>query len=129
MSEIFPAPGTYLWDRLEREIKNSDCVVVLWTFNGSKSQYVNQEIGAAKSFEKKIIPIVRGNQPIVGAIEGLEWIPHDRKTYARLIKRVVDLRKRKEPEEKLRRAKIFFSTVLILYIILFIITFLYVVVF
>jgi hypothetical protein len=105
MSEIYPAPGTALWFRLEQEIKRSDCIVVLWTLSGAKSQYVNQEIGVAKSIGKEIIPIVKDEDSIVGALEGLEWIPYNRKFMGRLIRRVIHLKKQNEDRKK-RRASI-----------------------
>ncbi len=122
IAEIYPVPGTFLWERIEGEINNSDCVIVLWTSNGSKSQYVNQEIGAAKSFGKEIIPIVQSNQPIAGAIEGLEWIPYDRKTVNRVIRRVLQLKKEKEKTEK-KRAKIisFIQNIIILILLILLI--------
>ena len=125
IAEIYPVPGTFLWDRLEREIKNSDCVTVLWTSNGSKSQYVNQEIGAAKSFGKEIIPIVQRNQPVAGAIEGLEWIPYDRKTINRVIRRVLSLKREKEKAEE-RETGTFKIIVLIELILIFILILLFI---
>jgi len=96
MAEVYPEPGTFLWERIKREIEDSDCLVVLWTKEGAESQYINQELGCASAFKKPIISIINGGSKRVGVIEGFEYIPYNKKVNRRLLNRLSDLKHEKE---------------------------------
>lgn len=72
-------PGTPIVDKIQRNITNSQAIVVLLTPNGLGSHYVQQEIGFARREGKPIIPI---KHPEVKAgdlamLQGIEYIPLD----------------------------------------------------
>ncbi|MDH5747295.1 MAG: toll/interleukin-1 receptor domain-containing protein [Candidatus Bathyarchaeota archaeon] len=60
-------------------IKSTDCMVVVLTDTGVRSQFVNQEVGAARSINKPVIPTlekkVKGK---IGGLAGLELIIFDK---------------------------------------------------
>jgi len=78
LAELFPEPGVTLWEKIEGMIKDSHVVIVLWTKNARSSAFVNQEIGAAKIYNKLIIPIVEKGVPVEGVLAGKEYIPFER---------------------------------------------------
>ena len=65
--------GERLPERIEEEIKGSDCFVVFLTKNAEKSVWVNQEIGVAINVDKKIIPIVEKGVRL-GLLEDRKYI-------------------------------------------------------
>lgn len=67
------APGSRLDDKIRDMIKESDCVVVLNTPNGSRSRWVQQEIGCAKALEKPIIPLKTRQARIAAMLQGYEY--------------------------------------------------------
>lgn len=78
-------PGTPIVDKIQRNITNSQAIVVLLTPNGLGSHYVQQEIGFARREGKPIIPI---KHPEVKAgdlamLQGIEYIPLDPQTRKR----------------------------------------------
>lgn len=50
--------GEYIDSTIQKNIDNCNIFVVVWSSNSSKSQWVQQEIGFAKVFDKYIYPIV-----------------------------------------------------------------------
>lgn len=61
--EVFVAdwnltPGERIDKRVFREIEDADCVVVLLTKNGMRSNWVQQEIGFALQKRRPLIPLV-----------------------------------------------------------------------
>lgn len=58
VEEWFLTPGERLDKKAFEQIKNSDCVVVLLTRNGIRSNWVQQEIGYSLQCDKSVIPIV-----------------------------------------------------------------------
>ena len=72
-------PGERIDDKVFQQIKGSDCVVVLLTKDGMRSNWVNQEIGYAISVGRQIIPLVqKGTDPsYLGALQGREYIEYD----------------------------------------------------
>ena len=72
-------PGTYLVEKVEAAIDESQAVVVLVTDNSVTAQYVHQEIGYARKAKKLIIPVVQtgisGEE--LGMLQGLEYIRFD----------------------------------------------------
>ena len=65
--------GERLPERIEGDIKGSDCFVVFLTRNAERSVWVNQEIGVAISADIKIIPIVEEGVRL-GLLEGRKYI-------------------------------------------------------
>jgi hypothetical protein len=79
LAEHDQQPGRPLADKVERNIKRCDALVVLLTHNTTSSSYVHQEIGFARGHSKLVIPLV---QPGVGAdqlsmLAGAEYIEFD----------------------------------------------------
>lgn len=61
------------------QIKKSDCVVVLLTRNGIRSNWVQQEIGYTLNAKKPLIPLVeKGTEPKeLGALQDKDYIEYD----------------------------------------------------
>lgn len=80
LAEEHPQPGKNLPQKIINNIKSSDCVVVLLTDTGVRSQFVNQEIGAARALSKPVIPMVEKKviRKIGGLLAGLELITFDK---------------------------------------------------
>jgi hypothetical protein len=57
MYEEYPDFGENIPLNIKKNIKNCDYFVVFLTKSGVSSQWVNQEIGIAEAFGKKIIPV------------------------------------------------------------------------
>jgi len=72
-------PGTPIVDKIQRNITNSQTIVVLLTPTGLGSQYLQQEIGFAKRDGKLIIPIKHPKviTEDLAMLEGIEYIPLD----------------------------------------------------
>ena len=73
--EEYPQPGTMIGEKVARAIDRSDCVLALMTRDGSRSQWVHNEVGYAKGKEKIVIPIVENGVINGGFLEGVEYIP------------------------------------------------------
>lgn len=72
-------PGNMLWEKIETNIKNSNCVVAIMTKNGSRSAMVQQEIGTAKAHKIPVVPIVEEGVDLKGALAGIEYLNLDRR--------------------------------------------------
>ena len=57
VAEWYLAPGQSLPQKIFDRIGKSDCVVVLLTRNGIRSNWVQQEIGYALKADKLLIPL------------------------------------------------------------------------
>lgn len=79
LAEEHVQPGKNLPEKIIENIESSDCVVVVLTYLGSRSQYVNQEIGAARMINKPIIPMVEKKieKEVGGLLAGLEYVLFD----------------------------------------------------
>lgn len=73
--EESPQPGIPISDKVTKAIDTSDCVVAFMTIDGSRSEWVQNEIGYAKGKGKMIIPIVEQGVTVRGFLGGLEYIP------------------------------------------------------
>lgn len=106
VAEWYLTPGERLTTKVFNQIKNSDCVIVLLTRNGIRSNWVQQEIGYALNSVKPLIPLVeRGVDPKdLGRLQGIEYIEYDPyKPQQALIKvstYVKSLKLKKEEQEK-----------------------------
>ena len=79
LAEEHLQPGENLPNKIIQNIKSSDCMVVVLTNMGKRSQFVNQEIGAARMANKAVIPMVEKKieRKIGGLLAGLEFILFD----------------------------------------------------
>ncbi|MGB9760530.1 MAG: toll/interleukin-1 receptor domain-containing protein [Thermoproteota archaeon] len=90
LSELYPEPGVSLWKKIQKMIENADVVIVLYTKNANYSPFVNQELGAAVSKGKPIIPIVEEGVEIKGALSGLEYIKLDNQNPTNTLTQVIE---------------------------------------
>lgn len=92
--------GELLSDKIENAINRADCVLVILTEEGFRSQWVNQEIGLAKAKGKTIIPIIESGVTVAGVLQGIEYIPLDKSNpqnfLNKLTERITDLKKSKD---------------------------------
>jgi len=106
VAEWYLAPGERLDKKVFEQIERSDCVVVLLTRNGIRSNWVQQEIGYSLQHNKPVIPIVeKGIDPKdLAALQGREYIEYDPYQYQQaLIKLstyVRSLKLKKEERDK-----------------------------
>ena len=79
VAEWYLTPGEHLDRKVFKLIQGANCVVVLLTRNGVRSNWVHQEVGYALKSNKPIIPLVeRGlNERDLGALLGTEYIEYD----------------------------------------------------
>lgn len=78
LAERDPQPGRMLWSKIAERIHDCDFVIVFWTRGGSASDYVNQEVGAARTEGKPLVPLVERGVRVKGALEGVERVEFDR---------------------------------------------------
>lgn len=76
VAEKINQAGDNLWSKIRNGIDESDCVVVVWSKDGSESGDVREEIGYAFGKEKKVIPI--SETELKGSIKGSEYMKLDR---------------------------------------------------
>lgn len=83
--------GKNLPKKIIQNIKSSDCMVVVLTDMGNRSQFVNQEIGAARMARRTVIPMVEKKieRKIGGLLAGLEYILFDKSNPREAINKVV----------------------------------------
>jgi len=77
VAEYYPEPGRLLPDKVLQNIRASDLVLVLLTRYGSRSSSVNQEVGAAKMANKRIIPLAEAGVDVGVLLQGIEYVPLD----------------------------------------------------
>lgn len=104
VAEFYPAPGMPLGDKIAAAIRDSDCVIAVLTRDGARSNWVHQEIGAAKLANRPVIPLVEKGVPLVGFVDGVEYIPvspdDPRDAITRVIDYLVAHKANKETQEK-----------------------------
>jgi len=95
-------PGDVLWDKIERNIKTSNCLVAIMTRYGSLSRTLENELGVAKVNKIRIMPIVEEGVNPKGVLEGIEYVKLDKDHPARTLENVASylgrLKKEKEAE-------------------------------
>jgi hypothetical protein len=105
LAEAYPQPGTSLSGKISNAIDQSNCVIAVFTRDGVRSQWVNQEIGYAKKAAKIVIPIVEEGVPHNGFVQGIEYVPFSRENptdaISRIIERLAQLKANKETQEKI----------------------------
>ncbi len=67
-------PGDNISQTIINNIKNSDVFIVFYSESAIKSNYVQQEIGVAKSNDKIIIPILLDSNKPTGMLEGINYL-------------------------------------------------------
>ena len=106
VAEWYLIPGERLDKKVFSEIEKSNCMVILLTKKGIRSNWVQQEIGYAMKSKIPIIPIVeKGAKPKeLGSLQGKEYIEYDpSKPQQALVKAstyVKSLKLKKEDQEK-----------------------------
>jgi len=90
LAEEDPQPGMNLPQKIVNNIKSADCMIVVLTDPGIRSQFVNQEIGVAKAVNRPIIPMVekKVKGKIKGLLAGRELIIFDKANPKQAIKKV-----------------------------------------
>ncbi|MCK4251539.1 toll/interleukin-1 receptor domain-containing protein [candidate division WOR-3 bacterium] len=106
VAEWYLIPGQKLDKKVFMEINKSNCVVVLLTKKGIRSNWVQQEMGYAMKSKIPLIPIVEKgvNTKELGALQGKEYIEYNPgKPQQALVKAstyVKSLKLKKEDQEK-----------------------------
>lgn len=106
VAEWHLAPGDQLDRKVFEQIRNADCVAVLLTQHGMRSNWVQQEIGFALSSKKPLIPLVEKGieSKDLGALQGREYIEYDpnrpQESLSRTATYVRSLKLKKEEQEK-----------------------------
>jgi len=106
VAEWYLAPGERIDKKVLEQIQKSDCVIVLLTQNGIRSNWVQQEIGYSLKSKKTVIPIVEKgiDSKDLAALQGREYIEYDpSQPQQALIKTstyVKSLKLKKEKQEK-----------------------------
>jgi hypothetical protein len=71
-------PGDALWDKIEKNIKSSNCLVAIMTKDGSMSGTLQNELGVAKANKIRIVPIVEEGVDPKGVLSGIEYLKLDK---------------------------------------------------
>lgn len=106
VAEWYLTPGQRLDKKVFGEIDKSNCVVVLLTKKGIRSNWVQHEMGYAMKSKKPLIPIVEKGVKTreLGSLQGKEYIEYDpRKPQQALVKAstyVKSFKLKKEEQEK-----------------------------
>lgn len=74
LAELYPQAGNLLSQKISGAIEQCDCVIAFLTQDGTRSQWVHQEIGYAHKAGKLIIPIVEEGVPTTGFVKDVEYI-------------------------------------------------------
>lgn len=90
LAELAPEPGLLLSDKIDRLMRESNLVLVIWSTTGQTSIWVNQEIGFVKALNKRIIPFVETGVQPKAFLVGLEWIEYNKDQPEKGIARLID---------------------------------------
>ncbi|MCK4631685.1 MAG: toll/interleukin-1 receptor domain-containing protein [candidate division Zixibacteria bacterium] len=76
LSEYDIQPGEYITTKVEQNISDCDCFVVLLTKNSQQSVFVQNEIGCAQALKKPIVPLAESgiDKSRLGMLTGREYI-------------------------------------------------------
>ena len=109
VAEWYLEPGERLDEKVFKQIDTSDCVVVLLTRNGIRSNWVQQEIGYSIK-HKPVIPIVEKGiaSQDLAALQGIDYIEYDplqpQQSLVRLSDYVNSLKLEKEQKKEKEKA-------------------------
>lgn len=105
LAEAHPQPSVSLSAKISAAIDQSNCVIAVLTRDGTRSQWVNQEIGYAKKAGKIIVPLVEQGVPHTGFVQGVEYVPFIRENptdaVGRIVKHLADLKAEREAQDKM----------------------------
>ena len=109
-------PGDYIVDKITDEIEECDCFVVLYTKNGFKSSWVNQEVGIAHAYNKRIIALVDSD------VDKMKMATQVGKEFIHFERTNIDsgVEKLKRTLQKLRRKQLFITGLVVLGLIFFV---------
>jgi hypothetical protein len=79
IAELSLEPGVSLSKKISDSIRNSDIVLAVLSKKGTRSEWVNQEIGMANALGKIIIPVVENGAVVKGILADLDSIFFDPK--------------------------------------------------
>ncbi|MFZ3170176.1 MAG: toll/interleukin-1 receptor domain-containing protein [Candidatus Methanoperedens sp.] len=68
------SPGDLVSQTIINNIKNSDVFILFYSESAMKSNYVQQEIGVARSNNKIIIPILLDSNKPTGMLDGINYL-------------------------------------------------------
>jgi hypothetical protein len=79
VAEWYIAAGQTLSAKVKAQIRGADSVVVFLTGNGTRSRWVQQEVGIALGANRLVIPLVEKGTPAeeLAALQGKEYIEYD----------------------------------------------------
>ena len=98
-------PGDIVSETIINNIKASDVFLVFYSESAIKSNYVQQEIGVAKSNNKIIIPILLDSNKPTGMLEGVNYLNfHDPSKQLTEINRLYNFIVRNVQSKKQRQA-------------------------
>lgn len=76
LAEYSLAPGSELTPSVLKAIKECDLFLLLWSTNAKSSEWVPQEIGAARAHVKPVIPVMlHGGIKLPGFLKGMKYLP------------------------------------------------------
>lgn len=94
-------PGDEISQKILCNIDNSDIFIVFYSKSAIDSNYVQQEIGAAKSNDKIVIPILLDSSKPTGMLKGIHYLNfHDQSKKHAEIKRLYNCITEKIKNEK-----------------------------
>ena len=106
VADWYLSPGESLEKKIVDQIKSSNCVIVLLTRNGIRSNWVHQEIGCSLQSGLPIIPLVEhgigsGELAALQGREHIEFNPYQPQlSLDKLSRYVKELKLKKEEQEK-----------------------------
>jgi nucleoside 2-deoxyribosyltransferase len=74
VAEFIISPGKFVEEKLRELISKSDVVVAVLTKGGTRSEWVNWELGVAAALEKPIVPLLEEGADIPSYLVGREYI-------------------------------------------------------
>lgn len=105
LAEAHPQPGISLSEKVSNAIDQSNCVIAVLTRDGTRSQWVNQEIGYAKKAGRIVVPLVEQGVPHTGFVQDVEYVSFSRGNPTDAINRIVaslaQLKADKEAQDKM----------------------------
>lgn len=71
-------PGDVLWEKLERNIRTSNCLVAILTKKGAVSGTLQNELGVAKANKIRIVALVEEGVDVTCVLSGIEYLKFDK---------------------------------------------------
>jgi len=80
VAEFIISPGKFIEEKLRELISKSDIVLAVLTKGGTRSEWVNWELGVAAALDKPIVPLLEEGADIPSYLAGREYIRFARLT-------------------------------------------------